>query len=650
MANPPSNADHFSPSTAPRRIVRAAIHPAIGIARVGNSPEEFYIGPEVAEPAPKPPGFYKDGTGALKREAALFRVYGYDAGGNVVAELDSANADVAWTAHLANEKAAWYQFQIALDIPEANLPPPAIDPSLRRNSSFYGPARRELLIDPGAISIQGAGQSGAGYRFDRGRFCGKPVYLGELRTDAAGHLIVLGGHGHSASYDGKPAVTFANNDGWHDDVSDGPVTAMVKIDGHAIPCEGAWVVVAPPNYAPDLVTVRTMYDLLLALFVDAAWLPAPAAVSFTNDIMPILQRLSGLEWVNAGFATGFGWGSRQYFGDPVYLKKLSQKPTVAPDGTVTDEFGELRRQIDNSFRVYERDGMSPVPWPWIYGDAMSIPATSPRQYSVLSSLQMSLLARWVKGDFVDDYLKAPPPPRDLAQVPLAEQSAMLDRAALTFCLADAFHPGCEITWPIRQLSMFSAPFRIRHRPAGEPETDYGPQLTPTIALSPGGPVFAQGPGGLSRWMAVPWQTDTASCQSGYDTAYDPLIPTFWAARVPNQVLTLEDYQIATDPARPSTERLRAFNNRPKWMRVLAKNYKVYINQMVSDFGKMGVVETHANPGDPLLPPLILVESKPGSIAIPPGPMLKSASLAPTAPGATTDAYEAPSDKIHRLHR
>ena len=75
------------PSPSAAKIVRAAIHPAIGIARVGNSAEEFYYGPEVPEPLPRPPGFYKDGTGALKREAARFRVYGYDAAGNVVADL-----------------------------------------------------------------------------------------------------------------------------------------------------------------------------------------------------------------------------------------------------------------------------------------------------------------------------------------------------------------------------------------------------------------------------------------------------------------------------------------------------------------------------------------------------------------------------------
>lgn len=628
------------PTPDTSKIVRAAIHPAIGIARVGNSPEEFYFGPEVPDPLPKPPGFYKDGTGALKREAARFRVYGYDAAGNVVAELTDATAEIAWTVHLANEKAAWYEFQIALDIPEANLPPPAVDPSLRRNSNFYGDSREQLVIDPGQRTIRGANQGGEGHRFDDGKFCGKPVYLGELRTDEAGRLIVLGGHGLSASYDGKPAITFANNDGWHDDVADGPVSAAVKIGDKAIPCDGAWVVVAPPNYAPELKTVRTMYDLLRALFVDAKWLPEPASVSFRDDILPILQRLTGLGWVNSGFAAGFGYGAPQYFGDPAYVKKLAQKG---------DEFAELRRQINNQFRVFERDGMSPVPWPWIYGDAMNIPATSPRQYNTLSTLQMRQLARWVADDFVND-MDAPPPPRELEKVPLAEQPATLDRAALEFCLADAFHPGCEITWPIRHLSMFSAPFRIKHCPRFTmPPVDYGPQLTPAIALAPDGPLYAQRAGGLSRWMAVPWQTDTASCQSGYDKTYDPLIPTFWAARVPNQVLTEADYKIASDTSLPAEKRLAAFNRRPKWMRVLANNYQIYINQMVSNFGDMGVVEARERPArDKLLPARVLVESVPGRIPAPPTATAAKAKLlkAPTA----ASEQEIPVEKVHRIHR
>src|ERR1700733_5515577 len=65
-------------------IVSAKIHPAIGIARVGNSPDEHLVGPELANPVPPPPGGYKDAQGRLKRQAAQFRIYGYDAQGAVV--------------------------------------------------------------------------------------------------------------------------------------------------------------------------------------------------------------------------------------------------------------------------------------------------------------------------------------------------------------------------------------------------------------------------------------------------------------------------------------------------------------------------------------------------------------------------------------
>jgi hypothetical protein len=44
-------------------------------------------------------------------------------------------------------------------------------------------------------------------------------------------ISFLGGFGHSASIDNKPAIAFANKDGWHDDTSEGPVRATVKIDG-----------------------------------------------------------------------------------------------------------------------------------------------------------------------------------------------------------------------------------------------------------------------------------------------------------------------------------------------------------------------------------------------------------------------------------
>ncbi len=621
-----------SPGVRDTKVVRAAIHPAIGIARVGNSADEFFFGPEVTEPPSENPGFYKDGTGALKRQAARFRVYGFNAAGEVVAELTSATADIEWTVHVANKKAAWYQFQIALDIPEASLTAPAPDPSLRRNATVQGADRQQLVIDPGPRTVRGPDQQGSPYCFDTGEFFGKKVYLGEVRTDDAGRLIFLGGRGVSASFDGKPAVTFANNDGWHDDVSDGPVTATVRVNGDPVPCDPAWVVVGPPSYAPDLKSVRTMYDLLRSLFVEAGHFPEPTTASFRDDILPILSRLTRLQWVNQGFATAYGWRAPLDLTSPTLLAQLS----------TPDDFQELRRQVYNAFRVFDRDGQSPAPWPWLYGDAMNLPPISSRQYGALSPLQMRLLALWVQGNFVNDY-PGGPRPASLAEVALAGQPAMLDAAALDFCLADAFHPGCEITWPIRHVTMFSRPYRIKHRPANQPEPDYGSQLTPTKVLAWDGPLHAQGPGDLSRWMAVPWQTDTASCRSGYDHAYDPYLATFWPARVPNQVLPEKEYQLAIKGGSPE-ERLRHFRTRVDWYRTLSPDYLTAINQMVQYFGNLGVVEAHPQPaGDPVLPPVVYVESTPAPVPPPP-----AAAALTALPAPRVQRFE-DSDKPRRFH-
>src|SRR5256885_6941797 len=78
---------------------------------------------------------------------------------------------------------------------------------------------------------------------------------------------------------------------------------------------------------------------------------------------------------------------------------------------------------------------------------------------------------------------------------------MLDHAAMDDCLADAFHQGCEITWPMRHASMYRAPFRIREAAVNPPELQlYGSRLTPAVALSESGPLYAQVAGDLTRWM------------------------------------------------------------------------------------------------------------------------------------------------------
>ena len=188
---------------------------------------------------------------------------------------------------------------------------------------------------------------------------------------------------------------------------------------------------------------------------------------------------------------------------------------------------------------------------------------------------------------------------------------MLDKAALQFCLADAFHPGCEMTWPVRHPSMYSAPFRFRHRPPSDPEPNYGKDLTTQNVEQPNGPLYAQAPGDITRWMALPWQGDTAFCRSGYDPEYDPYVPTFWPARVPNQVLTEDDYKIVVDTSRPIEERIAAWNRRAQWLRSLTGSIAEQMMQMIAEFGRMGIVE--ARPGvkeDPLFPETMYVETLP----------------------------------------
>jgi hypothetical protein len=594
---------------ADTKIVRAAIHPSIGIARIGNSPEAYFIGPETVTPHEREIGFYRDAKGALKRQGARFRVYGYNQAGEVVREIVAGGGDeIEWTVHVANRKGDWYRFIAALDIPDA-----ADLQTILRNKNVAEADRDSLVIDSGPRNISGVSKRGdKEWRLDTGKFMGTGVDLGEILTDEAGRLIFLGGLGEAGSPNGSPifdpndADSYNNADGWYDDTSDGPISAKVRVDGVEMDAEEAWVVVAPPNYAPDVIGWRSMYDLQRDIFTAAGQLPVPDPVLFTRDVLPQLRRLSELQWVNKGIAGMFGAGGPIDFDDPDLIERLAAVP---PDAD-SDPWLELRRTIYNSFRLESLNAYAPGLWPWLYGDAFgSFSADSPRNNLALPGFQASLLRQWVAGQFVDDRASAESTPPDIEALPPAEQPAMLDRASLSHCLADAFHPGCEMTWPMRHATLYAAPFRILRRPEGETERFYGPTLDQEIALGLDGPLYAQGPGTITRYMALPWQGDTATCRSGYDAEYDPYLSTFWPARVPNQVLDEADYEIAMDESKPRSERLAAFHRRVDWeFSVLGPlNYPDIAVSMLKNFDRLGIVQKRPGPkDDPDMPPVVYV--------------------------------------------
>jgi hypothetical protein len=586
------------------RIVRCAIHPAIGIARVGNAaPGDYYLAPEIpGRPGEPGPSGYKTPEGEIRREAARFRVYGYDADGNVVKEITAADAEIRWEVHVANRKAAWYQFLNALDLKQFALSPGF------RNGDIAGGLRQDLVIDPGPRRISGRNQHGPEHAFDQGwiSFGDGPIQvpLGEVRTDEEGRLIVIGGAGHSASATGAQAITFANNDGWYDDTSDGPVRATVTIGGREIEAEPAMVAVTPPNYGQGLHGVVTMYDVVYDLYLRRGWIAPPEKLTFWGHIFPIFERLVGNQWVNQGVYFLFGAGSPSDLTDPAYLEKLS-----SPDAAHRPE----REALFHWFR------QPPPPWddpapratlppaepaglPPFYGDGIDYSDTAIYDLA-LTTTQYEWLRRWAAGDFETG--ERTERPQHLSDVPLAEQPAVLDRAPLEDCLGGPFHPGIELTWPMRVPSMWRAPgdggllFRLNILPPDEePGDDYGPVLTPAIVLGANGPLAASGPGSLTRWLGIPWQTDEASCLAGYNTSNYLPVPSFWAARVPNQTMAMESYERLWDSAVPDSQKVKHLTYRQFWLRDLnaSGGYQARINNMVKNWHAVAIVAELPVPG------------------------------------------------------
>ena len=582
-------------------IVRCAIHPSVGVARVGNAPaDEYYLAPEVPGVAADPgPGGFKNAKGEVRKEAARFRVYGYDEDGNVVGEITARDAEITWEVHLANRKAAWYKFANAMDLKQYALP------TTFRNATVAGGLRQALVIDPGPIEISGRNTKGTDYRFDQGfiRFGdGGPIQvpLGELRTDEEGRLLVLGGAGHSASSTNQPAVTFANNEGWYDDVSDGPVRATVRLPGRAEPlvAEPAMVAVTPPNFGPGLHGVVTLWDVIYDLFRRRGWLKPPPRVLFWEHIFPIFERMVTSQWVNLGAYLLFGPGSPGDLLEPERLALLSD-PGAGSRAERQKVFAWFRQPPP----AWDEPGprtVLPPPQPSLlppfYGDGFGEYNDIAIDELALTETQYGWLKRWADGDFEPGERRKPR--RRLDELELCEQPAALDRAPLEDCLGGPFHPGIELTWPMRVPRMWRPPesangllFRLNILAAGErARDDFGPVLTPEHCVGPDGPLTASGPGTLTRWLGIPWQTDEASCLAGYDYSNYLPLPSFWAARVPNDVLSQHAFAQATDPRLSHVQRLKHLSHRQFWLRDLqGSGYQARINNMVKEWNLTGIV-------------------------------------------------------------
>lgn len=562
------------------------VYPGLGVARVGNAPgaEEYFLASEIPGKAPQPAdGQFRDAQGHLRRQAVRFRIYAELHDGTVRELTLDDGVQIEWTVELANLKAGWYQFNNAMDLGE-----PYAMSSARRNAGITGADRTTLDILPGPRTISGRDTHGEAYEFASGRFHGKSVYLGELRTDAAGRLIALGGRGHSAPLPPVTApTTFANNDNWHDDISDGPVYARVVLaDGQVIDAEPGFVVVTPPNFAPGLFGVVTMADVVRDLYVRNGQLPAEPGCSFTRDIWPIFDRMTDLQWTNQGLYLLSGHGS------PLDTKCSDVVARLADNSADNAAFRERVLQLFRAPQAATDQAFKPALLPLygdLYGDA----------YEELSGAGLAItplmyraLEQWKNGEFTSDWPGTPPALRDFDQLNPREQTEALDRVGLHECLGGPFHPGIELTWFMRVPSVWKSPYRLAVLPQGQAvRQDYGDILTPAACLAADGPLDGVGPGSLTRSLGVPWQTDEASCLSDGD--YSPStylsFPSYWGARVPNQVLSSEAWGRVEASQSNDIQRLKNFSYREDWLRDLQGAYLKRIGLMVNRWWELGVL-------------------------------------------------------------
>lgn len=429
------------------------IHPAIGIARLGNSPDDFFISPELVGQQPNPAGGFKDAQCRVKRQAAKFRVFAHHDDGSVT-ELDASVADISWTVHLVNKKAA--------------------NPA-RGNSG----SAASLTIDPGPRTVDGPNQRKL---FDTGVITlpsapATTVPLGEVRTDGKNHLLVLGGFGNSASPTATGIGDFWKNPGWYDDIADGPVTATIKIhsDGSTPPVAGSWVIVAPPKFAPHQDNVMTLYDRVLDTMITAGLVPAPTTTSYTNDIYPILQRARDIRWViNLGSPTAMTW----------------------PDPVTSDA---LRTAIFNSLKVPPgfpaTGGDMPVLNPPDTGDDPGGPLTDR-----LTPTQYAHMQRWSLNNYAQDW-SGPPAPQ------AAITPDGLDRAALEACAGGSFYPGIEAGG----LPQTSGASEYPGLPADSRPIINSAHYVEAFRLNHG----AVSAGDITAAMALPWQADFYYCANNW---------------------------------------------------------------------------------------------------------------------------------------
>ena len=599
------------------------VHPAIAVARVGNS-EQYFLAPETMAGRPSSDGRFtgglpikagteaeavrssdlRDEFGALKRQAARFRIYAYPeavteawptgAGTEVTigTQIDGKTvANIVWSVHVANKKAN--TFVLVEDGNRqgiAGYEPGPLPPIRNPDINGYDPTQpadplavlndpervRQLSIDPGPRTA--SGKATAPVRFDAGTpasFCdpvsGKvvplPDYpksfpidsfegmtsaagpidsLGHMETDALGRLIVVGGYGRACGWKvdhQAPLSDNVNNNHWFDDTSDGPVNAVVCFDdGTQIAAAGAWVTTTDPSYAPQILNVVSLWDDVYDVWVRELRL-APTIFDFRRDEYLDSYQPSFDDDLRPIFAAASlqQWVTNlNPTGRSAHGQLVNITAETDPSSTPLSGLTILRNPNDS-----EQSSNTNL-MPMHLGDADG-------SFLALRKTQYFFLERWNEGK--GNYVAGPGPALGPGEC--------LDKAVMVNCLGGRFSPGIDLTFVVRQPSLYIqdwetagvGPFRIRAKLlAYERASRATPLLTGgyiPLRLDQDG----LEPGDLSKWLAIPWHTDYNSCAT-HPPSPNPggnrALFWSWPAQRPVAVYAAQDIvsQPNTSPSKP----------------------------------------------------------------------------------------------------
>ncbi|TCI93812.1 LodA/GoxA family CTQ-dependent oxidase [Tenacibaculum sp. M341] len=641
--------------------MKLRIYPSIGIARLGNGPatkEEVVFTPEIPWKNLYDEQLeFRTKDGALKKQAQRFYIYECDDNGVPVKKLDPSTCNIEWSVEVANKKPFWYDFNNSLDLSvkskNENLSPnffakeiaPGISTS-RRNPNVLNQKlintgdtdfRRELVNSPKLVSVSETNKrqmTGGKFPFpqteaNNSRIATamktnvKDVNLGTIEHDE-GTLIFYPADGISAALNPSDLNTdFADNSNWYDDICDGRVTARVTIGNTIYELNdaesAAWIATAPPDYAPQIQPLATMYDLICGIHIDES-----SEKTDFSAIFPILYRLYRMQWVNLSD-----------FLSPSFRETIDQiiaKGDFKLLFSNSDEAKPLREKIFNSFRDplynYNNEPIIPsksvtditnigsgneeIKYPFYPGDGINYPG-SPAQWFAIPPILYNELRKWRDGNFYsleadedftsmeaigkyyrDHFIKAANDP--------TKEALLMTRAVLETLYGGGFHPGVELTWPMRHKEMYKENKEvyakvsddnslfglreIRVNAATKEEqaeifyNDFGFQMNSddvADSIKPNNTkdwLWKSTPGDLTKWMGIPWQSDAGSCQKVFLDSQYP-IPAWWAANLPVDVLT-EESLVAMRNAKltPNTVEY-LYANRSPWLMTTDTGYVGY---------------------------------------------------------------------------